>query len=387
MDNMKVLVVDDSTIYRKILSIAVTATGIAETPVTASNGNFALERLEYCHFDAVLMDVNMPELDGIETLKIIKQKYPDLPVIMISGAGAKNVQTTFDALQCGAMDFILKPSDNDYNRNLQIISNYLKVIFSQIQIKKLQMPSKVDYQTIQSGCMNEKIEKSTISSKRIDEPLVKPPISHVIQKDSPADSKMKFSAIDLVLIASSTGGPVALEKILNNFGKEFEKPMLIVQHMPPEFTGILAESLDRKSQLRIIEGKEGDMLRAGQAIIAPGGSHMIVCKSGVNKKISLTKSKHVNGVRPAADVLFTSVASEYRNERILVVILTGMGCDGLAGVRELKKQCSCYCITQSEASCVVYGMPKCVDESGLSDESIEIGKIAARIQQISERGC
>jgi two-component system chemotaxis response regulator CheB len=191
----------------------------------------------------------------------------------------------------------------------------------------------------------------------------------------------------MVLVASSTGGPAALERVFGGFGKNFYKPVLIVQHMPPDFTRVLAESLDKKSDMRFIEGKDGDGIRAGQAILAPGGYHMEIAKGNqAAKKICITSGNYVNGVRPAADVLFKSVADEYQGARILAVILTGMGSDGLEGVRELKKKCLCYCITQSEDSCTVYGMPRSVKESGLSDEVLDIEKIAERIVKITGQG-
>ncbi|WP_036935361.1 chemotaxis-specific protein-glutamate methyltransferase CheB [Pseudobacteroides cellulosolvens] len=357
MDILKVLVVDDSAVYRKILSMAVEKTGLALAEHTASNGTLAIERLQHGKYDVVIMDVNMPELDGIQTLKIISERWPETHVIMVSSTGGKNAKTTIEALGCGALDFIIKPLEQDYEKNMEIVARFLKGLFTQIQVKR-------------AGAAKTAKTESTVTPVNT--------INH---------GKIGINGVDMVLVASSTGGPSALERIFNGFGRNFYKPMLIVQHMPPDFTRVLAESLDKKSEMKFIEGKDGDGIRAGQAILAPGGYHMEIAKgSEAVKKICITSGSYVNGVRPAADVLFKSVAKEYQGARILTVILTGMGSDGLEGVRELKQKCLCYCITQSEESCVVYGMPRSIKEAGLSDEVLDIDRIAERIVRISEHG-
>lgn len=351
---LKVLVVDDSAVYRKILSTAVENTGLAQVEHTASNGSLAIERLQHGKYDVVLMDVNMPELDGIETLKMIKNRWPETHVVMVSSNGGKNAKTTLEALAGGALDFILKPLEQDYDKNLEIVTSFLKVLFTQIQVK-------------------------IMGTRKAAEP--------VKCIETKVSTRTRITGVDMVLVASSTGGPAALEKVFTGFGTNFYKPILVVQHMPPDFTRVLAESLDKKSEMKFIEGKEGDAIRAGQAILAPGGFHMEIAKGNQSsKKICITSGNYVNGVRPAADVLFKSVAQEYQGARILAVILTGMGSDGLEGIRELKKKCLCYCITQSEESCVVYGMPRSVKEAGLSDEEAGIDRIPDIIVKISEHG-
>lgn len=194
---------------------------------------------------------------------------------------------------------------------------------------------------------------------------------------------MQERNIELVVIASSTGGPTALEKIFEHLPEDIDVPILIVQHMPPEFTRVLAQTLDKKCSIEVKEGVDGDVVKPGRVIIAPGGRHMTVSSAkGFGNEIRLLDTPYMNGVRPSADVLFHSVAKEYKGKGILAVILTGMGNDGTQGIREMKEECSCYCITQSESSSVVYGMPKCVYESGLSDEVIELKEIAFRMYQI-----
>lgn len=390
MDKLKVLVVDDSVVYRKILSEAVEATGIAVVEHSASNGFLALERLRNGKYDVVLLDINMPELDGIETLKRIKSNWPGLTVIMVSSSGGGSIKTTFESLKNGAMDFVLKPLEQDIDRNREILKNNLMLLFQQIRMDMINAIISPDTNNTQK-----KTDVSTDISNIPKKTGISPDMYNTAKKTGAnnikcvTDNKSSCvvpKGVDIVLVAASTGGPVTLERLFTGFKESPGIPLLIVQHMPPDFTRVMAESLSKKTNLCFTEGKEGDILRIDQCIVAPGGYHMMVSKDGYMKKISLSKSEYVNGVRPSADVLFKSVAEEYHGARVLAVILTGMGSDGCEGVRELKKMCSCYCITQSEKSCVVYGMPRCVMEAGLSDEVSDISDMAVRIQHIIKYG-
>lgn len=362
LDKLRVLIADDTVIYRKILARAVEETGLAVVERSASNGAIAMEWLEQGQIDVALLDLFMPEMDGIETLKAIKKKHPSVDAIMISSLSTDNAQVTLEALKLGALDFIIKPSEASYEKSMDKISGQLKVLFAQIKITKYNTQPRVVHP---------------------EKPVAKPPAPANTENKSIKDAARaaRFTA-DVVVIASSTGGPAALESLFAGFLPGFRKPALIVQHMPPEFTRILADSLDRKYPLKVIEGKEGDPVRNGQAIIAPGGLHMEVQPSGVDKTVKLSSSPYVNGVRPAADVLFSSVAKAYEGRNVLAVVLTGMGNDGTRGVQELKEKCNCLCIAQSESSCVVYGMPRCVIEAGLADEVLDLRDIAGRIQQL-----
>lgn len=361
-DKLRILIVDDSLVYRKILTAAVEATGLATAAQTASNGVIALERLTQQHFDVVLLDQLMPEMTGLETFTVIRDKYPDIVVIMISGCTKENAAVTVRALEMGALDFILKPSNASPDRNMEIIKNHLHILFAQVKIKR-----------------------STAN-------VIKPPSSGHTHPESVAIKKPAFGEriktrlkkVDLIVIAASTGGPVALEQICSLLTGDIKRPVLVVQHMPAEFTKVLAESLSRKCLLPVSEGGEGAPVNDGEIIVAPGGYHMVIRETDENRRIiQLKESEYVNGVRPAADVLFRSVAHTYSGMDILAVILTGMGNDGAAGIRELKQKCNCYCITQSEATCIIYGMPKCVCDAGLSDEEVDLENIAKRMQQIS----
>src|SRR5699024_2359202 len=180
---------------------------------------------------------------------------------------------------------------------------------------------------------------------------------------------------------------VALEKILKHLPSDIGVPILIVQHMPPTFTKMLAQTLNEKNEISICEGIDGDKIEPNRVVLAQGGIHMTVKTEGRTKRvIDLDDSPPRHGVKPSADVLFDSVSRSYKGSNVLAVVLTGMGRDGTEGVRELKDNCNCYCITQSKKSCVVYGMPKSVYEAGLSDEAIHINDIAERILDIVSDG-
>lgn len=371
-NKLKVLVVDDSLVYRGILTQAVEGTGFGEVIYTASNGELALERLEQGAIDVILLDVYMPDMDGLETLGIIKERYPDKTVIMISSGGADSAELTVKALEMGAMDFILKPSESDVEKNMQRIRGYLHILFAQILTNRYSREFRGRIEATEATSIparqrpkHKKWDKGNNISKNID------------------GKKDKFDGADIILIASSTGGPVALEKIFSKLPSDIGAPILVVQHMPPTFTKMLSQTLDKKSRLTVEEGGAGTKLESNRVFLAQGGYHMVVNRRGCTDVIiDLEDTPHVHGVKPAADVLFSSVARAYKGKDVLAIVLTGMGNDGAYGVRELKTHCNCYCITQSEESCVVYGMPKTVYEAGLSDEVVHIDKIAGRIIDI-----
>ncbi len=346
------LVVDDTIVYRKILSATVNHTEIAVATQTASNGEIALDYLKQQSFDVVLLDVVMPGMDGLEVLAIIKKLYSDTFVIMISSEGPESATHTLQALKHGAFDFIMKPQDGNIERNIEILGKTLQALFLAIQVKKIGVTPSL-----------------TLSNETVG---VQP--------------KIRSGELDLIVIAASTGGPDALESVLVKLPPHFKKPILIVQHMPKDFTKILASMLNQKCDIQVTEAQQGDLISAAQVLIAPGGKHMMV-KNGIGNKliVDLKDEAYVNGLRPSADVLFQSVAQACKGKNVLAIILTGMGRDGKMGVMEMKKTCNCYCITQSESTCVVYGMPSSVVEAGLADESVDLGSIGERIQTLSEK--
>jgi len=367
MEKLKVLIVDDTIFYRKILSAAVNNTGIGIATHTASSGDIALDHLKQRSFDVVLLDVIMPDMDGLEVLSVIKGFYTDIVVIMISSEGPESAAHTLAALGKGALDFIMKPQGDNATKNIDILQKTLQALFLAVQVKK------VGHRT---------------PYVLVNQSLPKPPMAitnHVNPRDRSLGVMTGQRHIDLIVIAASTGGPEALESVLTKLPATLAQPILVVQHMPKDFTKVLANILNQKCKLQVAEAQHGDGVIPGQVLIAPGGQHMLVGYKGSKMIVQLRDTPYVNGVRPAADLLFRSVAAACQGESVLSVILTGMGHDGKNGVMEMKKTCNCYCLVQSERTCVVYGMPNSVVEAGLADEILDVGDMLERIQNLCQQ--
>jgi two-component system chemotaxis response regulator CheB len=357
---LKVLIVDDSSVFRTVLKEILVATGVALVIYKAADGIEALDILKYSDIDIVLLDIVMPKLGGIATHKIIKDKYPSVKVIIISGISDENIKLTLEALSSGAIDFIKKP--NSDRISIQKIKSDLKLIFNQILIDK-NTKNTLNILGNEKSYNKDKLSEANFKIRKFRQSNYKNP--------------------DIILIAASTGGPAALDKILRCINGNINVPILVVQHMPSEFTKSLAESLNNICKLKVHEAHNGNIIERGEVLIAPGGLNMSVRSSNGSKVISTEPSDDVKGARPSADFLFKSVANVYKGKKILVVVLTGMGSDGTEGVKVLKELCECYCITESETSCVVYGMPRCIDDAKLSDASVHISDIGEMINTLT----
>lgn len=355
MKKLKVLLVDHSVITRVTMLSAINATEYGGAERAASGGEIALEWLSQCKIDVIMIDVTILKKEGLQLIRTIKKDYPAIEVIVMSNHDPDSKSVTLDALREGALDFIQKIPEKDMDERFHELKTQMQELFAQILLKKF---SEIPIKLIGNHEVEIEKRRSNIHGE-----------------------------VDLILIAASTGGPLALDKIFSTYPINLKIPVLIVQHMPPDFTKIMAQKLQEKYNLMISEGSEGEVIEEEKILVAPGGMHMAVeKKKGVGRIIQLLDAEAINGVKPSADVLFQSVANGYKGKNILVVVLTGMGDDGFRGVLELKKQCNCYCITQSEKTCVVYGMPKCVAEAGLSDEVADLDDIAFRIHQITRGG-
>lgn len=376
MEKLKILVAEHSVINRRLITETVNTTDYGIVLHSASNGQIAVEWLQQVAIDVVLLDSHLINESGINHVQFIKEKYPSIEIIIMSDKDPKSAEVTLEAMNNGALDFILRPVGKEVGSMDVNIKNELEAIFAQIKVKH--------YLPGGSSVMNNVLNSNTADNNALNSGNAVG-IFGETNRATIASRKKSLGNIDVILIASSTGGPSALETICRQLPADFNKPVLVVQHMPPEFTHVLAETLDKKYSAKVIEGKAGDSVQNGQIIIAPGGFHMALEDSNEKgKSIKLLDTPFVNGVRPAADILFQSAAKIYKGRNVLAVILTGMGNDGTKGLRELKESCNCYCITQSESSCVVYGMPKCVFEAGLSDEVSHLDDIAFRIYQMAQ---
>lgn len=364
MDKLSVLLVDASVLTRKNMTDLINSTEYGMVVRNASNAQIALEWLEQIAFDVILLDVNILIGNGSRTVSSFKKAYPNIEIIIVSDSTPKSAELTLDAMNLGAMDFVLHDEPGVGVNHLlseQKLRQSLEAIFTQIKVAQyLKRP------------------EERISS------VTKKEYSAEVAIKSP--KKTFYGDFDLVVIASSTGGPAALETVLQNLPVDYKKPTLIVQHMPPEFTRVLAESLHKKYNINIREGMTGDVICENEILIAPGGFHMVVEEAPGNKaQIKILDTPFYNGLKPAADLLLKSIAKVYSHRNILCVVLTGMGNDGTEGIKELKKSANVYSMTQSEPTCVVYGMPKCIVDAGLSDEVVDLKDIAFRIYQLSNK--
>ncbi|MDP6977117.1 MAG: chemotaxis response regulator protein-glutamate methylesterase [Myxococcota bacterium] len=348
MQDLRILIIDDSASYQKILQQALSHIEGVEVIGTASDGPEGIGKIEEDEPDLVLLDIVMPKMNGLAVLEYIRKAHPTVSVLMVSGDGeAKN---TLRALSLGAVDFILKPTADATNTLREHLYKGVRVVRAQ---------------------RRSATGESEPPRRRKEEARAADPVHQVAR----AASRSR-----LVVIGISTGGPRALEELIPALPSGLPCPILIVQHMPAAFTESLANSLDNASPLDVAEAKDGDVVRAGQVLLAPGGRHMEVvpvpdAPSGL--AIRIHDGPPVNECRPAVDLLMKSVAKHYNGE-VLAAVLTGMGYDGNAGVAALKEK-GAYCITQDEATSVVYGMPRVVVEAGNADEVLPLTEIAPRL--------
>ncbi len=358
---LRILAVDDTVVYRRILSQVVEDLPDMELAGTAPHGKIALAKMQQTHVDVVLLDIEMPEMDGLETLEAIRARYPETGVIMVSAANRKSATIVVECLERGAFDFVPKPEGASPDESRQMLVEPLRRLINSFRSRRH---------------LRSALRQTT------------PKPSQTIAVPEAKEAVRQYAAIpqriDIVAMGVSTGGPNALAEVIPRFPADLGVPVFIVQHMPALFTRPLAESLDRKSLLSVCEASDGDMIEPKKVFVAPGGRHMVVRRNPKNGPerfcIGLNDNPPENSCRPSVDVLFRSVAAHY-NGNILAVIMTGMGADGREGVRAMKRQ-GCYCLTQSRESCVVYGMPQAVCDAGLSTETVPLDKMGQRIVSI-----
>lgn len=358
---INVLVVDDSALMRKVISDILSEDEELKVIATARNGLDAVQKVERFRPDVVTLDVEMPELDGLHALGYIMSECPT-PVVMLTAVDEKSAERTLSAFEYGAVDFIQKPSGN-ISLNISDIAKNIR--------QKVKMAAKVDLKKLEF--MEEQVTKSRedIGKKREKKPLTN--LGSVKRKP--------LSRQKILAIASSTGGPRALEQVIPKLPGNLNIPVVIVQHMPAGFTASLAQRLDTQSKRKVCEAKDGETVRNGVVYLAPGNFHMEIVRKNINGRdrevISLNQKPREQGVRPCANILFKSLVPIY-GQNILSVILTGMGADGADGAEEIKKTGG-KVITEDEKSCVVYGMPKVAVQRGLSDSVVALEKISDEI--------
>lgn len=348
--DIKVLVVDDSALMRTVITEilasdpAVNIVGVARTGVEAVSKAASLKP------DVITLDIEMPELSGLEALRHIMRKSPT-KVIMISGLSTADV--TYEALSSGAVDFIAKPAGT-FSPNMSNVADEL--------IEKVHVAAGVDVTRLHTA------DQGAPKHEQAKPPAVKR--SEILSKT--------------VAIASSTGGPAAVERIVAELPGDLPAACLIVQHLPVGFSNSFTKRLDQKGQLEVRAGEAGDKVRPGVVYVAPAGHHMTVAnRPTMGPVIRLDQSRPISGLRPAADRTMESVADVY-GEKAIGVVLTGMGSDGAIGLWSIKRAGG-YTMAQDEETSVVYGMPKAAVDHGAVDRIVPIYHVAAEIRKAVNR--
>ncbi len=357
-DPLKVFVVDDSSLYRRILTKAVETMPVATLVETAPSGAIALKKIPLFKPDILVLDIEMPEMGGLEVLGSVKKEYPQLTVVLVSGANSRSADVTIEGLTSGAADFIAKPAGASVDENIGLLQRGLQTIFDQIGERRQARAAR----------------KAIAVAPTVPKPRDRPYPSLVPPR------------IEIVGVGISTGGPNALEQLIPLFSSALRVPILIVQHMPPLFTSSLARTLDKRSTVPVFEAAPEQVLEAGCVYIARGGIHTVVKRRSEGERtrlvVALDDGPPENSCKPAVDVMFRSLAAT-TGARTLAVVMTGMGQDGLDGARAIKEKMG-YCLTQDEQSCTIYGMPQAVDQAQLSDESLPLAELAGRILALTQ---
>ena len=346
-----ILVVDDSALMRRVLCDIINSDERFHVQDRAVNGLEALDLLTRKTYDAVVLDVNMPKMNGLELLKELQKRKISVRVMMASTDTMEGAKTTLDALELGALDFIHKPNNAMECRDDS---------FRQKMLKILAVVAESKAPTFGRAFSLEEIK----TSKKMVE---------LVSRHASAVSGNK-----VVALASSTGGPKALQAVIPRLPKNLKAPVVVVQHMPAGFTASLAERLNTLSEIHVKEAAEGDILEAGTVYIAMGGKHLNVVTMAGKYSIHYSDEPSREGVKPCANYMYESLRDS-RYDEIVCVVMTGMGADGTQGIRNLKEKKKVHVIAQEAGSCAVYGMPKSVVNAGMADQVVPLDQIAQEI--------
>jgi two-component system chemotaxis response regulator CheB len=347
---ISVLVVDDSALVRRVVTDALAEDPEITVVGTASNGRLALAKIEQLAPDLVTLDIEMPEMDGLATLRALRRTRPKLPVIMFSTLTEVGAAATLNALALGASDYVTKPSNTG------------------------------SFAASRRSVQDQLIPRIHALCKKPVLPVV--PSRPVPAATAPA--RPRTERVDLVAVGCSTGGPDALTKVMAGLPADFPVPVVVVQHMPAVFTRMFAQRLDRAVPMRVVEAADGMPLEAGCVYIAPGDEHLEVVRRGAGVRTRLQHGPAENFCRPAVDVLFRSVAVAYGGA-VLAVVLTGMGHDGQRGC-ELLRAAGAHIVAQDQATSVVWGMPGSVVGAGLADSVLPLERVAPHVLSRAAQG-
>lgn len=340
-----ILVVDDSALMRRIICDIINSDENFQATDFCRDGLEAYERLKVKSYDGVVLDVNMPRMDGLQLLERLQKEGIKAKVVMVSTLTTKDAEVTILAMERGAIDFVTKPSN---------------VIEAKGEVFKKQLLS------VLTAVYDTQVYKRNTP--------ISPKLVTAVKHIKPVRTDKK-----LVALACSTGGPKALQSVIPYLPKNLDAPMVLVQHMPPGFTKSMADRLNELSEISVKEAQEGDILEKGHVYVAPGGKHMEVVKMrDGSHRIALNDMPPIGGLRPCANIMFDSLTKTDYDE-IICIVLTGMGADGTNGILSLNRKKPIHVIAQDAQTCVVYGMPRAIAEAGMVDEMVPLEQIAKTI--------
>jgi len=379
-DEISVLIVDDSALMRNLIGHMVDDTPGLVIAEKAMNGKFALDKIPRVNPDVIVLDLEMPEMNGIEFLKEREKQGIKIPVVILSSIARRGAEITMEALALGASDFIQKPSGS-VSEDIHLVKDTLveKLLGYGSAYRKSQGKKVLTSAEYKQQKADQPAAAPTRSTMDFLASLSAPPPSAPAK---PPAQVRKPANTEIIAIGISTGGPDALRVVFSQLDSDLTIPIVVVQHMPPGFTNEFAKSLDRICPLDVKEAEDGDPIRPGRILIAQGNKHLEVEKKSLHAVVRLSDSPLVSGHRPSADVLFASVAMAYQN-RALGVIMTGMGRDGAAQLGTIYREGG-MTLGQDEASAVVYGMPRVAYELGHVMEQVSLNKMARRICDVAK---
>lgn len=349
-----ILVVDDSALMRRVICDIINSDGTFQVADMCRDGLEAYEKLKTKRYDGVVLDVNMPRMDGLELLERLQKERIKATVIMVSTTTTKDAEVTILAMERGAVDFVTKPTNVIEAKGEDFKKRLLEVLSAVIKTERY----------------NRSISRPAAKApaKPVSTPVTVRRTSGVTRKGN-----------KVVALACSTGGPKALQSVIPFLPANLDAPMVLVQHMPAGFTKSMADRLNEVSPIHVKEAEDGDVLRKGTVYVAPGGKHMEVkkCQDG-SHKIKLNDMPPIGGLKPCANITYDSLR-DCGYDEVVCVVLTGMGADGTNGILSLAKQKPVYVISQNAETCVVYGMPKAIAETGMVNEVVPLTEVAQTI--------
>ncbi|MGN0170148.1 MAG: chemotaxis response regulator protein-glutamate methylesterase [Lachnospiraceae bacterium] len=346
-----IMVVDDSALMRRVMCDIINSDSSFEVTDMSRDGQEAYEKIIAHKYDAVVLDVNMPRMNGLELLKKLHTEKIDVMVIMASTLTVEGSRETMEALELGAVDFVTKPGNIIEARGEDFSQALLNVLSAVLNNPRPSVSS-----TTRTGVGKTRSLTGTLPEK-----------------------SMVRTGNKLIALACSTGGPKSLQSVIPLLPKKMDAPMVLVQHMPAGFTKSMAERLNELSFVEVKEAEEGDILQKGHVYVAPGGRHLTVVKRPDGSHvIRLNDAPAVGGLRPCADIMYDSLKTCGYDE-VVCVVLTGMGADGTKGISELNREKKIFTIAQDEKSCVVYGMPRAIAETGLVNKVVPLDNVASTI--------